>query len=121
MIMLPYGVEHSGSFLNFMTINIGIAFKLHRINTNLHSKYNSSFCSITPLVNKVLIAILVPTSSYSIKFLSQTKMARTANNIKKKQLYARLFFHFSYRSPYSQKKKKKKLPFSFEQSKASVL
>ena len=81
MIMLPKGVEHSGSFLNFMTFNIWIAFKLHRINTNLHSKNNSSFCSITPLVNKVFISILVPTSSYPIKFLSQTKMARTANNI----------------------------------------
>ena len=35
-------------------------------------------------VNKVLIAILVPTSSYPIKFLSQTKMAWSAKNIKKK-------------------------------------
>ena len=103
MIMLPYRVEH-GSFLNFMAFNIWIAFKLHRINTNLHSKNNRSFCRIT-WVNKVLIAILVPTSSYPIKFLSQTKMAWSAKNIKKKnQLYALLFFHFSYRSPLNKAK-----------------
>ena len=107
MIMLPYRVEHGGSFLNFMTFNIWIAFKLHRINSNLHGKNSRSFCSITPLVNIVLIAILVPTSSCPIKLLSQTKMAWTARNIKKKkknQLYALLFFHFSYRSPLNKAK-----------------
>ena len=81
MIMLPYRVEHGGSFLNFMTFNIWIAFKLHRIDANLHNKNSHSFCSITSLVNIVLIAILVPTSSYPIKFLSQTKMAWIAKNI----------------------------------------
>ena len=80
MMMSPYRVEHGDSFLNFLTFNVWIAFKLHGINTNLHSKNNRLFGRITPLVNKVLVAILVPTSSYLIKFLSQTKMAWTAKN-----------------------------------------
>ena len=102
MMMSPYRVEHGDSFLNFLTFNVWIAFKLHGINTNLHSKNNRLFGRITPLVNKVLIAILVPTSSYLIKFLSQTKMAWTAknnnNNNNNNKLYALLFSHFSYHS-----------------------